>query len=280
MRHGSIQLSCEMLDTGYCLVAEQLLIRGGAHRKVACHSLVALLHHPRFGWLLWDAGYAPRLISATGGSVFFLYRLATPLRLDPDLAVINQLPRLGIRPADIRTVLISHFHADHIAGLRDFPETTYVATQAAYDDVTPRLGWNALRRGFIPALMPPDFRERATLLPAFSGPALPHLGASHDLFGDGSAILVQLPGHARGQMGLLANTERGRVLFAADACWLTRSIYERRPPARRTNLIVDDARAVHDTLDRLHAFTRERRDVSVVPSHCPEAFEREVRHPS
>jgi glyoxylase-like metal-dependent hydrolase (beta-lactamase superfamily II) len=269
-----------MLDTGYCLVSESLLIQGGSHRKVACHSLVALLHHPQFGWLLWDAGYAPRLIDATANSMYFLYRLATPLRLDPALAVVNQLPRLGIRAPDIHTVLISHFHADHIAGLRDFPEAKYIATRAAYDDIAQRLGWQALRRGFIPALLPPDFRDRSTLLPAFSGPALPHLGATHEVFGDGSALLVQLPGHARGQMGLLANTERGRVLFAADGCWLSRSIYERRPPARIADLIVDDAPTAHDTLSRLHAFTCEQPDVIVVPSHCPEAFEREVRDPS
>lgn len=276
MPERALTLRCEMLDTGSCLVSESLLIQGGARRKIACHSLVALLHHPRFGWLLWDSGYAPRIMDATAGSIFYLYRLATPLQLEPSLAVANQLPRLGIQPADIRSVLISHFHADHISGLRDFPQARYVATQEAYDDVAPRRGWNALRRGFIPALLPPDFRERAALLPPFSGPQLPHLGSTHDLFGDGTLLLVQLPGHARGQMGLLANTERGKILFAADGCWLTRSIYERRPPARLTNLIVDDGGAVTDTLARLYAFTREQPDVIVVPSHCPEAFEREV----
>src|SRR5262245_15718756 len=58
-------LECHILDTGYCLASEHHLICGGRHRTVHCHSIVALLRHPRHGWLLWDAGYAPRILKAT-----------------------------------------------------------------------------------------------------------------------------------------------------------------------------------------------------------------------
>ncbi len=270
------RLQCKILDTGYCVIPESLLIQGGRRRKVACHSIVALLRHPDRGWMLWDAGYAPRLMTATAGSIFFLYRLATPLRLEPRLAVANQLPALGIKPSDINSVILSHFHADHIAGLRDFPEAKLVATEAAYGDVARRRGFNALKRGFIPALLPEDFRERATLVTAFDGPVLPHLGATHDVLGDASLLLVRMPGHARGQIGMLAETESGPVLFAADGCWLTRQVMERRPPSGVTRVFLDDMRAVRSTIDHLHAFMQARPEVRVVPSHCPEAFAREV----
>jgi glyoxylase-like metal-dependent hydrolase (beta-lactamase superfamily II) len=96
------------------------------------------------------------------------------------------------------------------------------------------------------------------------------------LFGDGSLALVTLPGHARGQLGLLARTDRGPVLFAADSCWLRRSIRERRLPHPITNLIVDDPRAVRATIERLHTFAVAWPEVVILPSHCPEAFEKEV----
>lgn len=269
-------LQCHILDTGYCLAHEHHLLRGGSRRTIACHSIAALLHHPAHGWLLWDTGYAPRMRDVTQRWPFWLYRRATPLHIRSDQAVVAQLARFGLAPADVGTILISHFHADHIAGLHDFPDARFVATQAAYDDVQNRQGFNALRRAFIPALLPVDFAHRTTLLGAFAGPALPGLGPTHDLFNDGLLRLVALPGHARGQIGLLARTDRGLILFAADGCWHSRAIRERRPPHPLTYLFVDDARAVSQTINALHVFAAACPDARIIPSHCPEAFAREV----
>ena len=266
-----------MLDTGYCDAHEHHLLRGGARRSLACHSLAALLSHPRHGWLLWDTGYAPRMLDVTSRWPFTLYRRATPLHLRSDLAVVAQLQRFGLAAADIRTIIISHFHADHIAGLPDFPAARFIATQAAYDSVQHRTGVNALRRAFIPALLPADFAARALLLPQFHGSALPGLGPTYDLLGDGTLRLVMLPGHARGQIGLLARTTKGAVLFAADGCWHSRAIRERRPPHPLTYLFVDDPRSVQQTITALHTFATACPDVRIVPSHCPEAFAREVQ---
>ena len=102
-------VQCHLLDTGYCLAWENHVIQGGTRRKIACHSLVALLRHPEHGWLLWDTGYAPRMLEETQRLPFKLYRYATPLRIKPDLAVAAHLSRWGLVPGDIRRVLISHF---------------------------------------------------------------------------------------------------------------------------------------------------------------------------
>lgn len=261
-----------LLDTGYCLASEHHMMRGGRRQQVACHALVALLHHPAHGWLLWDAGYAPRLFDATRRWPFRLYRRATPLRIRAEWAAARQIERLGVRAGDVRHVFVSHMHADHIAGLRDFPAAALLVHPAAYDLALRRRGLRALRCGFVPALLPPDFAARARVLPPFAGPALPGLGPTRDVFGDGAALLVELPGHARGQIGMLARTARGDVLLAADGAWLTRAIRERRAPHPLMNLIVDSPRAAQATLAGLHAFMQARPDVLVLPCHCPESL--------
>jgi glyoxylase-like metal-dependent hydrolase (beta-lactamase superfamily II) len=269
-------VTCHVLDTGYCLAHESMLIRGGARQTQACHSLVALIEHPRHGWGLWDTGYAPRMEHETAGWPFRLYRYATPLRLRPELAVCAQLPRWGLAPADIRWIILSHLHADHIAGLLDFPAAQVILTAAAYDSVAGLRGWRALARAFIPNLLPANLASRARLVREFSGPPLPSLGPTYDVFADGSLRLVMLPGHGRGQVGLLAHTAERQILFAADGAWLSQSIRERRLPHPLTYLFIDDRRAMRQTLDRLHAFARQFPDITIVPTHCPEAYAREV----
>lgn len=269
-------IRCHVLDTGYCLASEHLLLRGGSHQPIECHALVALLEHPHHGWLLWDTGYAPRMLDATQSWPFWLYRHATPLRLQPELAVVRQIERFGLAPDDIHMVIISHFHADHVAGLRDFPRARLVAWREAYAAVATRRGLAALRRAYVPALMPDDFLQRALLLDHANGPLLPALGPTHDLFADRSLLLVSLPGHARGQIGLLANTDRGRILFAADGAWMQRAVREQRPPHWLTNVFVDDAKAARTTLARLRAFSAACPEVALVPTHCPEAYEQYV----
>lgn len=278
MNNATPVLTCHILDTGHCLAHEHVLIQGGARKEVACHSIVALLGHPSAGWLLWDTGYAPRMLEATQHFPYWLYRLVTPLRLRPELAVAAQLPRLGLQPADIRRVVISHFHGDHLAGLRDFPHSRYVTLPEAYASVAHRSGLAAVRRAFIPSLLPAGFDRRLAPVTRFDGPPLPALGPTHDLFGDGSALLVRLPGHARGQVGLLATTNRGRIFFVADSCWLARSVRDDRTPSRLAGLIADDTTAVRATIGQLHAFAQAWPDVLIVPSHCPETFADVVTH--
>jgi glyoxylase-like metal-dependent hydrolase (beta-lactamase superfamily II) len=292
-------ITCHILDTGHCLAHEHILIQGGARKEVACHSIVALLGHPEHGWLLWDAGYAPHMLSATAHFPYSLYRLATPLRLRPELAAAAQLGRFGLTPRDIRGVIISHFHADHLAGLRDFPASRFVALEEAYASVAGLRGLKALRKAFIPSLLPSDFKARLQLFgqgavklgvgkpslgyaknlaeeddfnPIRRGNLLPGLGPTHDLYGDGSILLVRLPGHARGQLGLLAQTTQGPLFFVADSCWLARSVRENRGPSAIGNLIADDAHAAAVTIGALHTFAHARPEVTIIPSHCPETF--------
>ena len=270
------RLHYHVLDTGHCMAYEHHMIQGGRRQKVRCHSIVALLKHPLHGWLLWDAGYAPRMFDATRWPPYRFYRWATPLRLDPALAAVAQLPQFDLSSEQIRYVIVSHFHADHLCGLRDFPHSQFIATRSAYDDVKHRWGFSAVRKGFIPWLLPEDFGQRLLPLLEFTGPVLGELGPTHDFFGDGSIRFVLLPGHARGQIGMLAQTVDGPLFFVADGAWMSRSFRENKPPHWITHFLVDDVQAMRKTLALLGQFAQTHPEITLIPTHCPETFQKFV----
>ena len=274
-----------ILDTGSCHTFATTLLRGQPWRSIRCHCLVALLHHPKHGWILWDTGYASHIFQATQRFPWRLYRFVTPLYFQPELSIVRQLPGLGLTPDDITHVIVSHLHGDHTAGLRDFPRAKFIVSRAAWEDMRVRKGINALRRASIPALSPEDFAERAIFTDEFPGAIEGALGPTFDLFGDGSLRLFPLPGHARGQLGMLAKISQsspseignknfldGDFLFTADSCLHRASAYTGILPSRLTYLIADDVSAVASSIQRLHTFVSANSAVIVIPTHCPETY--------
>jgi glyoxylase-like metal-dependent hydrolase (beta-lactamase superfamily II) len=262
----------QTLVTGYCLADESHFMQGGVRGKqVRCPARVYVFTHPREGVVLFDTGYAPRVFTASERLPYRLYRRITPIFTRPEEAALHQLAALGIAPGDVRWIIASHFHADHIAGLLDFPQARFVASVEGLADVTGRSSWGSLRRAFLPELLPPDFAHRARLLArsGFTDEVLPELGPTSDLFGDGLLLAVPLPGHARGQMGLLARTTEGEALLVADAAYSRRAIRENRPPHPITALFADDYRAGVRTLAALQAFAQAHPDVALHPTHEP-----------
>jgi glyoxylase-like metal-dependent hydrolase (beta-lactamase superfamily II) len=246
------------------------VIQGGEHKTIKTHALAVLFEHPREGWVLFDTGYAPRVQQGFQTFPFQLYALLTPVTIRSEWTVAAQLEQLDIKPDDVKTIIISHFHADHIGGLLDFPNSRIICFNDAFLDVRERKGFAALKRAFLPSLMPanPNIFDCFTY---FNDEPLEFFGATRDVFGDGLLRLVNLPGHARGQIGVYAQTEIGFVLLAADGAWLSRSVRENRsgsPLAMR--LAGGNVRATIDTLDKLHRFHHANKDVWVLPTHCPE----------
>lgn len=268
-----MRLALTLFDVGQCRHCERVTLAGGRWASIAFPSMVALIVHPREGAILYDTGYAPRFLDATARLPERLYRWATPVALPAEQQLETQLAAHGLRPADIRWCLISHFHADHIAGLRDLPNARFVCMREDLDTLRAMPRLRGLRNGWLPALLPPDFDARRHHADDAVARPLPApwqaLGEGHDLFGDGSLFAVALPGHAPRQLGLCLRDAHDRaVLLCADACWSHLAFRERRLPAWPARLVTHDWPAYTRTLARLHTLAREAPDVAIVPSHC------------
>lgn len=268
-----MRVQLTLFDVGHCRHCERVTLAGGRWASVTFPSMVALIVHPTEGAILYDTGYAPHFIDATAAFPERAYRWATPVALPQAQRLEVQLAACGLRPSDIRWCLVSHFHADHIAGLRDLPSARFVCMREDLEGMRAMSRLRGLRNGWLPALVPDDFDARVRYAGDGIARALPApwttLGEGVDLFGDGSLFAVAMPGHAPRQMGLCLRDAQDRaVLLCADACWSHLTFRERRLPTWPARLVTHDWAAYVRTVERLHALARTAPDVAILPSHC------------
>ena len=256
---------------GEAQIPERVVLRNGSLRTVTLPATVAALHHPDEGWILFDTGYSRHVEHEVQTGLERLYPLVVPFTVP--IGAADQLRARGIDPADVRHVIISHLHPDHIGGLLDFPNATLHCPREAWRVNAPAIGPARMRLAFMPGLLPSDFHDRVHWIDGLTGSGAGPFPATGDLFGDGSVRLVELPGHAAGQIGAFvtvqADPEPRRALLAADSCWLSRGFQELSEPSRITRLIIDDPHASRATLGRLHHLHTMDPSLVILPSHCP-----------
>lgn len=245
---------------GYCTHPAGMALRGAGWQVCRFPARAYLLGVGGRHWL-WDTGYAEHFRQHTGSGIFRLYAAITPVHFAAHEALLAQLKGVGLTPRDICGLILSHFHGDHIAGLHDFSATPCICSGDGWQRTRGLRGFGALRRAFVPGLIPASFETTLQFVESYPLVRLPAelapfewawaLPDSRD-----EILLVPLPGHAAGQLGAFVQTAEGWTLLASDAAWAPQGYRELRGPARLTHLLMDDRAAYYDTLARLHALHR------------------------
>ncbi len=168
--------------------------------------------------LLWDSGM-PDAIAAKPEGVSAASGLLT-LWVRKTLA--SQLQGLGIAPGDITDIAFSHFHSDHVGNANMFTSAMLYIQQPEYDAA---FGANPSQFGFMPALYD-KLKSNPTV----------KLNGDHDVFGDGSVVILSTPGHTPGHQCLLVRLpKRGAVVLSGDMVHFLDNWTHRRVPARNFN---------------------------------------------
>ena len=266
----------DVIVAGHCVQLERFVRRGGAWRPIEFPSAVAVIPHPDGGVALFDTGYAPRFHTATARLPYRLYAALLPVSCGDSDAMVTQLRARGIGPEQVRVVVLSHLHGDHVAGLRDFPQARVVVGDGAlapgWRDGS---AWANTAHGFVPALLPDDIDDRLLRLaelPVGETGLGGRLRNGHDLFGDGSAFVLPLPGHTEGHLGLwLPGCGVEGVLLVGDAVWNERAFTHGELPLPALR---GDRRRYEQVVGELARLQGERPDLAIVPSHCTASLDR------
>jgi glyoxylase-like metal-dependent hydrolase (beta-lactamase superfamily II) len=144
-------------------------------------------------YLVWDTGYPT---AASGIAQGTSPTVKTPL--------VDQLAQLNLKPEQIKYVGVSHYHGDHIGQVGSFPSATLLIGKN---------DWDALNNA-----QPGGLANPAPVKHWIGGGGkVEPVAKDKDVFGDGSVVMLDMPGHTPGHHSLLVKLkEKGNVLLTGD----------------------------------------------------------------
>jgi glyoxylase-like metal-dependent hydrolase (beta-lactamase superfamily II) len=215
-----------------------------------------LVRHPQ-GDVLIDTGIG-RTIASQLKQMPFLFRLQTDLEQLQTAA--DQLDASGYDRKHLRFLLLTHAHWDHVSGVPDFPGVPVLVTAAEHRFID--------EGGRVTVTAQSIDRS---LLRDYGFEGRPYLGfdRSHDLYGDGSLVIVPAPGHTPGSVVVfLTLPSGGRYAFVGDLVWQREGILEREErPWVTSKTMGEDPVALRESLLRMSAIVTRYPQITIVPSH-------------
>jgi glyoxylase-like metal-dependent hydrolase (beta-lactamase superfamily II) len=240
------------------------LIGGQPPVKVPCPAF--LIRHPSAGAILVDTGLHPSV--ATDGSENFgplATRIAHP-SLEPGTDVPAQLRKRGLDPGEVPIVLMTHMHLDHTSAISEFPDSTFILSEAEWEAAT--AGPRPIMSGYRHMHYDYAFDYRTVDFDGSGIDSYASFGRAFDLFGDGSIRLAYTPGHSAGHISIVARLKERDFVIGGDATYMEAQLRGDAPLAPRPA----DAHNYRRSLQELKLFARQFPDAIVTPGHDPGFF--------
>lgn len=244
------------LPTGYIHSRAALTYKGGGFGDKRTLVVGAILvRHPQ-GDLLFDAGFG-RDAKEHYKTTPLLMRLAS--RYDLTTPAADQLKAAGIDPTGLKGVVLTHLHFDHISGLEHLPGAPVMlpASEVEFAGSGDRAAKLAHRM---------ELQKHEGF--SFDGPAYLGFPASHDVFGDGTVVLVPAAGHTPGSViAFVATSDGKRYALIGDTAWQSEGVTLPAEKPWPASIADHDGAGVREQLIRLHQLHEAAPELIIVPAH-------------
>ncbi|HYW49684.1 MAG TPA: N-acyl homoserine lactonase family protein [Gemmatimonadaceae bacterium] len=190
-------------------------------------------------YMIWDAGFAQSNAPTS-----------------PKSTLVQLLSQLSVTPAQVKFVGISHSHGDHIGQASLFPQSTLLIGKGDWDVLSD-------------AKLTPN---QAPVAPWISGGSkVEPLTGDRDVFGDGSVVILGMPGHTPGHRSLLVRLpSMGPVLLTGDLAHFRENYESNGVPTFNTDRAatlasLDRFKKIATNLKATVIIQHDQRDVSKLP---------------
>jgi glyoxylase-like metal-dependent hydrolase (beta-lactamase superfamily II) len=197
---------------------------------VTCYLVV----HPK-GMLIYDTGLNDRLVGRP------LYENALDGYGQIKFNTLSgQLADIGVAPANIDYLVLSHYHWDHIGNAGDFAGSTWLVYKGDRDQM-----FSSAARAY------PWFSQYSAL----ENSKTRLLSGDYDVFGDGTVVVLATPGHTAGHCSLLVRLKNtGSVVLSGDLYhYAEERDLRRMPDEEKTTGTVESRQKIEELLRRTGA---------------------------
>ena len=205
------------------------------------------------GYILYDTGSNPE---AMNGYWPKNLQEIYPLYQKPEEQLDKQLALCGVKPEDVKTVVLSHMHLDHAGGLYLFPHADVYVPKQDYEYAQVMVHKNpnpATHGGYVKA----DCEAPAN-----------YIMVDHDIELAKGVEVICLPGHTPNLLGLVVHLDSQTIILPQDAVY-TVEIYG--PPAKASGFLYDSI-SYFKSIETIREL-QKKYDAKIIPAHDWEFFQ-------